>query len=68
MFRKGYSDQRSDPQNRPLSVLQLGLGLGSLTKRFLRGGLPVGNFIRYGAHNVGRYFGSYQRPDNTPEK
>jgi len=67
MFMKGYSDCRALPHE-PTSIFGLALGLGSLTKRFLQGGMPVGNWIRYGAHIVGQYFGSHQSQDNTPGK
>ena len=68
MFLKGYSEQRSRLPRSTMSIIDLGMGLGSLTKRFLQGGMPLGNYIRYSACNVGRFFGSYQSLDNTPEK
>jgi hypothetical protein len=67
MFLKGHSDFRSVP-HRPQTLRDLALGLGSLTKRFLRGGMPVGNWIRCSAHVFGRYFGSFEKYDNTPGK
>jgi len=67
MLMKGYSDCRALPHE-PRSVVDLAMGLGSHTKSFLRGGMPVGNWIRYGAHIVGQYFGSQQSQDNTPGK
>ncbi len=67
MFRKGYSDMRALP-HQPQSFYHLFMGLGSHTKRFLRGGMPLGNWIRYGAHILGQFFGSFQSQDNTPGK
>jgi glycosyltransferase involved in cell wall biosynthesis len=66
MFMKGYSDSRAEPHS--MSIYGLFLSLGSLTKRFLRGGMPVGSWIRYSAHVVGHFFGSNQSQDNTPGK
>jgi glycosyltransferase involved in cell wall biosynthesis len=68
MFLKGYSDCRADVHHQPKSLLDLAMGLGSHTKKFLRGGMPVGSWIRYSAHIFGQFFGSYQRQDNTPGK
>jgi glycosyltransferase involved in cell wall biosynthesis len=65
MFMKGYSDRRSMPY-KPHSLLDLALGIGSLIKRFLRGGMPTGNLIRCIAQVFGQYFGSHQPQDNTP--
>jgi glycosyltransferase involved in cell wall biosynthesis len=65
MFMKGYSDMRAMPHS-PQTLFHLAMGLGSHTKNFLRGGMPVGNWIRYAAHILGRYFGSQQNLDNTP--
>jgi len=67
MFMKGYSDTRALPHT-PASLLDLAIWLGSHTKRFLQGGMPFGNWVRYSAHIVGRYFGSHQGQDNTPGK
>jgi glycosyltransferase involved in cell wall biosynthesis len=67
MFLKGHSDFRSIP-HQPQTLWQLTLGLGSLTKRFLRGGMPFGNWIRFSSHTLGQFFGSYEKYDNTPGK
>jgi glycosyltransferase involved in cell wall biosynthesis len=66
MFKKGYSDCRALPHE-PRTLRDLVMGLGSHTKRFLQGGMPVGNWVRYGAHIAGQYFGSQKSQDNTPE-
>jgi len=67
MFFKGHSDTRSVPHE-PMSLWQLGLGLGALIKRYFRAGgkMPIGNLVRYCAHAVGRYVGSHQDYDNSP--
>lgn len=65
MFRKGYSDARALPHN-PMSIFDMLMGLASMARRFSRGGMPVGNWIRYSAHVVGTYFGSQRPQDNTP--
>lgn len=67
MFLKGHSDFRSVP-HKPQSLVDLALAVGSLTKRFLRGGMPVGNLVRFSAHALGQFFGSRQDYDNTPGK
>ena len=67
MFLKGHSDTRAVP-HQPQSLRDLALGLGSLTKSFLKGGMPVGNWTRCSAHVFGRYFGSFEKYDNTPGK
>ena len=67
MFRKGYSDARSAPHE-PQSLFDLAMGIGSLTKRFLCGRMPIENLIRRSALCVGAYFGSQQECDNTPGK
>jgi glycosyltransferase involved in cell wall biosynthesis len=65
MFKKGYSDCRALPHD-PWTFKDLAMGLGSHTKRFLQGEMPVGNWVRYSAHIVGQYFGSQKNQDNTP--
>jgi glycosyltransferase involved in cell wall biosynthesis len=67
MFMKGYSDYRSEA-HQPMSILHLFLGLARLTKKFIKAGgrMPVGNWIRWSAHHVGCFFGSYQEQDNRP--
>jgi len=65
MFMKGYSDTRALP-HKPASLLDLAIWLGSFTKHALLDGMPLGNWIRYCAHIVGRFFGSHQSQDNTP--
>jgi len=65
MFMKGYSDRRALPYKR-MSVLELALSLGSLAKKFLRGGMPFGNWIRYSAHIGGQFFASFRDQNNTP--
>jgi glycosyltransferase involved in cell wall biosynthesis len=67
MFMKGYSDCRALP-HKPMSVWNLFMTLGSHTKIFFRGGMPWGNWIRYSAHIMGRFFASFQDEDNTPGK
>jgi glycosyltransferase involved in cell wall biosynthesis len=67
MFMKGYSDRRAGGGG-PIGLRGLVLSLGSHTKKCLRGGVPIGNWIRYGAHIFGQFFGSYRDQDNTPGK
>jgi len=67
MFMKGYSDQRALPHT-PMTLFDFFMAWGSHTKKFLRGGMPVGNWSRYSAHIAGRFFASYQEQDNTPGK
>ena len=63
MFRKGYSDSRAFSE-RPMSLRDGFLGLASLFKRFLRGGMPWGNLVRSASKHVGAFFGSRQSRDN----
>ena len=65
MFLKGYSDMRAAP-HAPMKWWMLFLALGSHTKRCLAGKAPFGNWIRYGAHILGQFFGSHQPRDNVP--
>jgi glycosyltransferase involved in cell wall biosynthesis len=67
MFMKGYSDRRAGGGTR-MGLWGLFLSLGSHTKKFLRGGVPIGNWVRYGAHILGQFFASYRDQDNTPGK
>jgi glycosyltransferase involved in cell wall biosynthesis len=66
MFRKGYSDCLALPRD-SMSVFDFIMAFASHTKKFLQGGMPVGNWIRYSAHIAGRFFASYRSQDNTPE-
>jgi glycosyltransferase involved in cell wall biosynthesis len=67
MFMKGYSDCRALPHD-SISPFDFFMAFASHTKKFLKGGMPVGSWIRYSAHILGRFFGSFQRQDNTPGK
>lgn len=67
MFMKGYSDRRAEGSG-PISLWGLCLSQGSHAKKFLHGGMPIGNWIRYSAHIVGQFFGSRQSQDNAPGK
>jgi rhamnosyltransferase len=67
MFMKGYSDRRADGGG-PMGLRGLFLSLGSHTKKFLRDGMSIGNWMRYSAHITGQFFGSYRDQDNTPGK
>ena len=65
MFMKGYSDCRALPHD-TMSPFQFVMAFASHTKKFFKGGMPFGNWIRYSAHIAGRFFGSFQSEDNTP--
>ena len=67
MFQKGYSDCRALPHE-SVSIFDLIMAFGSHTKKFLFGKMPFGNWTRYSAHIVGRFFASYTSQDNTPGK
>jgi glycosyltransferase involved in cell wall biosynthesis len=67
MFKKGYSDCLAWPDKSP-SIFSYFMALASHTKKFLLGGMPVGNWIRYSAHIAGRFCASYRSHDNTPGK
>jgi glycosyltransferase involved in cell wall biosynthesis len=63
MFRKGYSDSRAFSE-RPMSLRAGFLGLASLLKQFLHGGMPAGNLVRAASKHLGAFFGSRQSRDN----
>lgn len=68
MFRKGHSDSRTLrlPTHRPMPLFHFAGALKNLTKQWLKREINLGNYLRYGAHTFGQFFGSREPEDNTP--
>lgn len=68
MFCKGHSDSRTLrlPTHRPMSLLHFAGALKNLTKQWLKREINLGNYVRYGVHTLGQFFGSREPEDNTP--
>ena len=68
MFKKGCRDARTlrGPTHSPMNLWQLAGALRNMTLPKIRGEISWGNWVRYSAHTLGQFFGSYQTKDNTP--
>ncbi|XHR28016.1 MAG: glycosyltransferase family 2 protein [Chthoniobacteraceae bacterium] len=65
MFWKGYRDERALPQHKPMSIYCLGGALKKIAMQKVSGEIDWGNWLRYSAHIMGEFFGSYRSSDNT---